>query len=93
MQIDAMRKHAALTVRIPLELKERVAARAKRERRSLSAQVAHELMSALAREQQAPLRRGHFLGSCEGARLPSDRDFAEVRARLWGALPRRSRRA
>jgi hypothetical protein len=86
-----MAKEAAITVRVPVALKARLAARAKRERRSLSAQVVHELEAALGTESVpgAEGEQAAVLGLFDGARLPTERDFAEVRALLWGPLGRR----
>jgi hypothetical protein len=83
-----MSKDAAITVRIPARLKTRLAARAKREHRSVSAQVVHELELALVEELRRPPGR-RALGLFDGARLPSEADFVEVRAALWGSLGRR----
>jgi hypothetical protein len=92
MHTDAMGRATAVTVRIPPALKQRLETRARRERRSLSAQVAHELEAALARAEPAPARRtGPFLGLFKGSRIPSEREFREVRAMLWGGLPRARR--
>ena len=85
MQIAAMAKDAAITVRVPQELKRRLAARAKRERRSISAQVLFELERAVATEEDRPAERP-ALGMFEGARLPSDADIREARSALWGRL-------
>lgn len=84
-----MAKEAAITVRVPLELKRRLVARAKRDRRSISAQVLYELERAVVEESNAaPAERG-ALGMFEGARLPSDDDFSEVRSALWERIGRR----
>ena len=84
-----MKMNAALTVRLPLAVKQRINARAKRERRSLSAQVVCELERATRDEPVEPQRPGKFLGRFPGGRVPNDTDFAEVRATLWGRLGRR----
>lgn len=82
-------KNAAVTVRLPSEVKQRLRARARRERRSLSAQIAHELETALAGEAPESTRQGgRFVGLFEGARVPREDEFRQVRALLWGALPR-----
>lgn len=92
MQNDDMpKKSSVLTVRLSDDLKRRAAARAKRERRSVSAQVEHELERALADERpSAPSRARTALGMFEGARLPSEDDFAEVRRLVWDRLSSRS---
>lgn len=82
-----MTREAAITVRVPLELKRRLAARAKRERRSLSAQVLHELERATAGEPAAPAKPARsVLGMFSGRRLPTAGEIAEVRALLWRRL-------
>ena len=88
MQNAHMPKDATITVRVPLALKRRLAERAKREHRSISAQVAHELERAVAREAGGPAAAS-ALGLFEGARLPSDEDFLEVRAALFGRVGNR----
>lgn len=88
MQNAHMSKDATITVRVPLALKRRLAERAKREHRSISAQVAHELERAVAREAGGPAAAS-ALGLFEGARLPSDEDFLEVRAALFGRVGNR----
>ena len=86
-------KDAAVTVRIPLGLKRRLEATARRERRSLSAQITAMLEKEAQEEPVVTAPRGRLLGRFEGARLPSDEDLGEVRRRLWGALGRRAGRA
>lgn len=86
-----MAKDAAITVRVPVALKRRLAERARRERRSVSAQVLHELERAVAEEPDVPPDRERALGMFTGARLPTDDDFREVRAVLWSRLARRRR--
>jgi hypothetical protein len=83
-----MNKEAAVTVRLPLALKRRIEARAKRERRSLSAQVVWELEQALASEPKPEAPRP-ALGMFAGGRVPTDEEIAEVRALLWGRMGRR----
>lgn len=75
-------KDATITVRVPPELKRRLAERAKRERRSISAQVLFELERATLREAAGPAPIS-ALGMFKGARIPSDSDFAEVRSLVW----------
>jgi len=84
-----MAKDAAITVRLPLKLKRRLARRAKREHRSISAQVQYELERAIAREPEDPADRVPAVGMFRGARVPLEDDFREVRAALWGSLGRR----
>jgi len=81
MQNDYM-KDATITVRVPPELKRRLAERAKRERRSISAQVLFELERATLQEAGGP-KTTSALGMFKGARIPSDSDFAEVRSIVW----------
>jgi hypothetical protein len=90
MQSASMAKDAAITVRVPVVLKRRLAQRAQRERRSVSAQVVFELERAVASEPDVPADGRRVLGMFAGARLPTDDDFLEVRAALWSRL--RSRR-
>jgi hypothetical protein len=82
-----MAKNAAITVRVPLVLKRRLEARAKRERRSISAQVQLELERAVG-EESSPARRP-ALGMFEGSGVPTDEDLREVRSLLFGRLGRR----
>jgi plasmid stability protein len=86
-----MVKSAAVTVRLPIDLKRRLAARAQRERRSVSAQIVAELSHALEGERQSIGPAPSVLGMFAGSRLPADRDFEEVRALLWGKLGGRRR--
>ncbi len=89
-------KDAAVTVRIPLGLKRRLEAVARRERRSLSAQITSMLEKEAQKEPVEPVAgapHGRLLGRFEGTRLPSDEDLSEVRRLLWGALGRRAGRA
>jgi hypothetical protein len=90
---NAHMKSAALSVRIPEPLKRKLIVRARRERRSLSAQVEYELARSLTEEEASrPGKRESFLGMFKGARVPTDNDFAEARSLLWGRLNRRSQR-
>jgi hypothetical protein len=70
-----------------MDLKRRLAARAQRERRSVSAQIVAELARSLDGE---PHQRGlpvrSVVGMFAGLRIPEERDFADVRALLWGKL-------
>jgi hypothetical protein len=94
MHHPADMKSAAITVRVSEPIKRKLASRARREHRSLSAQIEHELVRALAdeREPTSPRARG-FVGMFEGARLPSEADISEVRGMLWGRLAKRGRHA
>jgi hypothetical protein len=86
-------KDAALTVRIPLGLKRRLEAVARRERRSLSAQIIAMLEKEAQKEPVAAAPRGRLLGRFEGTCLPSDQDLSEMRRLLRGAGGFRSGRA
>jgi hypothetical protein len=90
---DEYMKRAILTARIDDVLKRKLETTAKRERRSLSAQVVTILEKAVREEpvvaEGAP---GRLLGLYEGTRVPTDEDFAEVRRMLWGSLGRRKTR-
>jgi|RhiMetdeSRZDD1v2_1073273.scaffolds.fasta_scaffold2989308_1 hypothetical protein len=85
MQIAYMPKEAAITVRLPESLKRRLTARAKTQRRSLSAQVVQDLQSVVGESGEEGVG-GEFLGMFRGSRVPTDHDIAEVRALLWGRL-------
>lgn len=85
-----MTKEAAVTVRIPADLKNKLQLRARRERRSLSSEIATVLERSV---QEEPSRgAGHLLGLYEGTAIPTEADFAEVRSLLWGSLGRRKAR-
>ena len=84
-----MSKSAAVTVRLPPMLKRRLEARAKSERRSLSAQLVVDL-ERISEEPSPVETKGRFLGLFEGTRVPTDSDIAEVRRLLWGKLGRRA---
>jgi predicted transcriptional regulator len=84
-----MAKDAAITVRLPAELKRRLALRAKRERRSISGQVQHELERAIAGEPEEHAGLAPAVGMFQGARVPAEDDFREVRGALWGSLGER----
>ena len=86
MHNEYMSKNAAITIRLPVSLKRRLEARARQNRRSLSAQVVTDLETILestARQQT----KGTFLGAQAGSRVPSEDDLNEVRSMLWGRLP------
>jgi hypothetical protein len=88
-------KNTAITVRLPLALKRRLERRASAERRSVSAQLLHDLEQLLPDDE--PLAESApssvpALGRFRGAKVPGDADFREARDLLWGALGRRVRR-
>ena len=88
-----MAKDAAITVRLPMALKQALQAHARHQRRSLSAQIAACLEREIAKEPSVRGVHGKLLGLYAGTRVPSNADFARVRRRLWGSLERgRSRR-
>ncbi len=88
-----MAKDAAVTVRLPQALKRALEVRARRERRSLSAQIAAYLERGVADESTPGVTPGRLLGLFEGGPVPSDEDFTRARRLLWGSLgKRRSRR-
>lgn len=80
-----------MTVRIPAELKRKLQLRARKERRSLSSEIATALERSVG-EGPVGGGAGRLLGLYEGTTVPADDDFAEVRAILWGSLRRRSAR-
>ena len=84
-----MANDASVTVRIPASLKRRLEVRARQGHRSLSAQMLHDLERAVA--SAGGPQPGRFVGLYAGTPLPSDADFREVRARLWGTLASRRR--
>jgi predicted transcriptional regulator len=88
-----MAKDAAVTVRIPLGLKRRLEAVARRERRSLSAQITAVLEREERDDTVAAEPGGKLLGRYEGTPVPTDEDLVEVRRLLWGGLGRRGGRA
>jgi hypothetical protein len=80
-----MARSAMVTIRMPEPLKHRMQARARISHRSLSAQVVSDLGGLVLAPTVRPTR-GRFLGIYAGTRVPSDKEFREVRARLWGNL-------
>jgi predicted transcriptional regulator len=79
-------RNAALSIRIPIELKRRLEQRAERERRSLSKQIMFDL-EAITRNEVAPGRtRARLLGRYRGGKVPTDADIREVRDTLWARL-------
>jgi hypothetical protein len=84
-----MAKDSAVTVRLPAALKKELQARARRERRSLSAQITACLEREVAKTEAGTSRKGKLLGLFAGTPVPSERDFAHVRRMLWGSLGRK----
>ena len=84
-----MAKDAAVTVRLSAAFKRRLEARARHERRSLSAQIASDLERSIESEPTAAGTSGRLLGLYEGTPVPSDDDFTRARCLLWGSLGRR----
>jgi hypothetical protein len=80
-----MNRDATITLRIPVSLKRRLEARARRMRRSLSSQLVHDLDTMLQgmTPERAPCR---FLGRYQGSRIPTDAEIAEVRSAMWDSL-------
>jgi hypothetical protein len=83
-------KDAVLTVRLPSATRRRLETVARREGRSLSAQVERlveqGLAAAATREKPRPLA-----GSLAGGRVPTIEDFTQVRTLLSASLGRRIR--
>lgn len=84
-----MGKNAAITIRIPMSLKRRLAARARTQHRSLSAEVMADLETAVARASDGRGARGMFLGLFRGTRIPTDPEIEEARSLLWRRMVRR----
>ena len=79
-------KNAALSIRVPVELKRRLELRAVRLRRSLSSQIVCDL-DEIARNELVPGRkRGRLLGRFNAGEVPTDKDIREVRDLLWARL-------
>ncbi len=88
-----MSKDAAVTVRLPLGLKRQLEALARKERRSLSAQIT-AVLDREARYEMVETEPGaRLLGRYGGTPVPSDEELVEVRRLLWGGLGRRGGRA
>ncbi len=91
-QSEDMTKTAAVTVtvnvQIPSALEERLAKRAKREHRSISAQVLYELERAVGQEPDIAAKIA-ALGMFKGSRVPSQDDLDEIRSTLWERLGQR----
>jgi predicted transcriptional regulator len=87
-------KDAALTIRLPGEVRRRIEALARREGRSLSGQAERLLEAALAASsppERAPRGLRSLAGVLAGARTPSLQEFRQVRSDLSRALDRRTR--
>jgi len=84
-----MAKDAAVTVRLPQALKRTLEEQARRERRSLSAQIAAYLERGVTAEASPRGMPGRLLGLFEGGPVPSEEDFAHVRRLLWGSFGKR----
>jgi predicted transcriptional regulator len=91
MQLDDMEKNAIVTVRLPAVLKQQLEEQARRERRSLSSQIALNLERSVAREPRTG-SRGRLLGRFAGRRVPTEEEFAEARRMLWSSLGERKAR-
>jgi hypothetical protein len=77
------KREAAVTIRIPAALKRRLEARARAQRRSLSAQVVLDLEEGVSgRLPDGNAKPGRFLGLFGGGAAPTERDIAEVRRLL-----------
>jgi hypothetical protein len=87
-----MAKDAAVTIRLPASLKRELRARARRERRSLSAHITASLEREVANTRGGGGGKGKLLGLFAGPRVPSERDLARVRRLLWGSLGRKRAR-
>ena len=92
MQIAYMRKDAAITIRLPASVKQRLESRASSQHRSLSAQVVAELEQVSQERGPSPGAPRLVPGTFAGTAMPTDGDIAEVRRLLWGTLGRRGER-
>jgi plasmid stability protein len=84
-----MAKDATVTIRLPVAVKRKLQARARREGRSLSAEIVGYLEREVATEPSEKSSRGKLLGCYAGTRVPTEDDFMLVRRLLWGSLGRR----
>jgi hypothetical protein len=80
-----MNKNAVVIIRLPESLKRNLEDHARAQRRSLSAQVLHELELA-ANDPVRPNGPAKFLGRYKGSWLPTGRELRQVRSLLWGHL-------
>ncbi len=85
-----MIRNSTITLRLDASLKRRLAARARRMRRSLSAQVIHDLESLISGSPSEGAS-GKFVGLYQSSRIPTEAEIAEVRQLVWGNLGRRER--
>jgi len=84
-----MKAGRAITVRLPPPVKEHLVSVAHEARRSLSAQALRCIEAAMeqAGSERAPEKRVRpLMGRYAGAKVPSERDFDEVRRTLWARL-------
>jgi hypothetical protein len=89
-------KDAVLTVRLPSATRRRLEVLARREGRSLSAQVERLIEQGTAEEEpgrrnRRPLGARSLAGALRGGRVPTLAEFREVRALLSTSLLRRTR--
>jgi plasmid stability protein len=87
MHNEYMNRDSAITIRVPTEFKKKLERRAKEERRSLTAQIEHDLSMVLASEEVAPQRAVavKLLGRFPGP-VPTEDEFKQARDRLWHRL-------
>jgi hypothetical protein len=87
-------KDAVLTVRLPAATRRRLAALARKEGRSLSAQAERLIEQGIGGSGKPGARRGArtLAGSLAGGSVPTLRDFRDVRALLAVSLQRRTSR-
>jgi len=85
-----MRKDAAITLRIPADLKRQLEGEARKARRSLSAEIAQRLESTVAGKESKARSARPMMGKFSGTKVPSDADFTAVRRLLWGSMPRKA---
>jgi hypothetical protein len=81
-------KHVAVTIPLPAVLKRELQARARRERRSLAAEIAACVKRDVAKDPIVSRSHGKLLGLYVGSRVPTNGDFVRVRRLLWGSLAR-----
>ncbi|MET0555958.1 MAG: hypothetical protein ABW221_23155 [Vicinamibacteria bacterium] len=87
-------KDAVVTVRLPSALRRRILGVARKEGRSLSAQIERLVeagLAAAASTDPAPPKPPALSGLFAGGRVPSLADFKDVRASLSGSLRVRKR--
>ncbi|MBN1959943.1 MAG: hypothetical protein JW841_03280 [Deltaproteobacteria bacterium] len=79
-----MSKNAAISIRLPADIKASLVARAHAQHRSLSAQITHDLE--IAANNDPGIKASHscrFLGRFPSNTIVSDDDIALVRSMLW----------